>query len=45
MALPILVQVELQQQQHHHEQHDLNFDNLGRKALKKKVRRSIICFT
>jgi hypothetical protein len=32
MVSPNLVQVKLLQQQDHHEQHDLNFDNLVQKA-------------
>jgi hypothetical protein len=35
MVLPNLVEVKFLQQQYHHEQHDLNFDNLGQKAEEK----------
>ena len=38
MVLPILVQIELQQQQYHHEQLDLNFDNLVQKAKQNHLR-------
>jgi hypothetical protein len=38
MVLPILVQIELQQQQYHREQLDLNFDNLVQKAKQNYLR-------